>query len=70
MSKSEQKNESQQQVMRNKVASEISILHAHPILYKDYSSFELVKNLQLSKFSIKMLIDIELRLDSIFEGPR
>ena len=38
--------------------SEISILHAHPILFKDYSIFELVKNFQLSKFSIKMLIDI------------
>ena len=45
MSKSEQ--ESQPQAMRKKVVSEISIQHAHPILYNDYSICELVKNSKL-----------------------
>ncbi|RMX58900.1 hypothetical protein pdam_00016322 [Pocillopora damicornis] len=43
--------ESQLQAMRKKV-------HAHPILYNDYSVCELVRNSKLSNFSIKMLNDI------------
>ena len=44
--------------MSKKVMSEISIQHAHPILYNDYSICELVKNSKLSNFSIKVLNDI------------
>ena len=44
--------------MRRKVVSEISIQHAHPILYNDYSVCELVKNSKLSNFSIKVFNDI------------
>ena len=51
-------NESQLQAMSKKVMSEISIQHAHPILYNDYSICELVKNSKLSNFSIKVLNDI------------
>ena len=40
-------NESQLQAMSKKVMSEISIQHAHPILYNDYSICELVKNSKL-----------------------
>ena len=50
--------ESQLQAMSKKVMSEISIQHAHPILYNDYSICELVKNSKLSNFSIKVLNDI------------
>ena len=39
--------ESQLQAMSKKVMSEISIQHAHPILYNDYSICELVKNSKL-----------------------
>ena len=46
--------ESQLQAMRKKVVPEISIQHAHPILYNDYSICELVKNSKLSNFSIKV----------------
>ena len=44
--------------MKKKVVSEISIQHAHPILYNDYSVCELVKNSKLSNFLIKVLNDI------------
>ena len=50
--------ESQLQAMKKKVVSEISIQHAHPILYNDYSVCELVKNSKLSNFLIKVLNDI------------
>ena len=50
--------ESQLQAMSKKVMSEISIQHAHPILYNDYSICELVRNSKLSNFSIKVLNDI------------
>ena len=39
--------ESQLQAMSKKVMCEISIQHAHPILYNDYSICELVKNSKL-----------------------
>ena len=39
--------ESQLQAMSKKVMSEISIQHAHPILYSDYSICDLVKNSKL-----------------------
>ena len=51
--------------MSKKVMSEISIQHAHPILYNDYNICELVKNSKLSNFSIKVLNDIVLLSDSI-----
>ena len=44
--------------MKKKVVSEISIQHAHPILYNDYSICKLVKNSKLSNFSIKVLNNI------------
>ena len=50
--------ESQLQAMRNKVVSEISIQHAHPIVYDAHNICELVQNSKLSSFSIKMLQNI------------
>ena len=50
--------ESQLQVLRNKVMLDISIQHVHPIVYNAHNIRELVKNLKLSTFSIKMLQDI------------
>ena len=52
--------------MKKKVVSEISIQHAHPILYNDYSICELVRNSKLSNFSIKVLNDVctSFRLDA------
>ena len=52
------KQESQLQVLRNKVMSDISIQHVHPIVYDAHNICELVKNLKLSTFSVKMLQDI------------
>ena len=50
--------ESQLQVLRNKVMSDSSIQHVHPIVYDAHNICELVKNLKLSIFSVKMLQDI------------
>lgn len=50
--------ESQLQVLRNKVMSDVSIQHVHPIVYDAHNICELVKNSKLSTFSIKMLQDI------------
>ena len=45
--------ESQLQAERKKVVSEISIQHAHPILYNDYSICELVRNSSFQTFQLK-----------------
>lgn len=50
--------ESQLQVLRNQVMSEISIQQVHPIVYDAHNICELVKNSKLSTFSMKMLQDI------------
>ena len=50
--------ESQLQVLRNQVMSDISIQQLHPIVYDAHNICDLVKNSKLSTFSIKMLQDI------------
>jgi len=47
-----------QQVLRDKVLSEVSIQHAHPIIYDSYNICELVLNSKLSSFSVSMLRSI------------
>ena len=53
----QERQESRLQVLRNKVMSDISIQHVHPIVYDAHNICELVKNSKLSSFSIKMLQD-------------
>ena len=48
----------QRQTLRNEVMTDISIQHAHPIVYDARNTCDLVKNSKLSKFSIKMLDEI------------
>ena len=50
--------ESQLQVLRNQVMSDISIQQVHPIVYDTHNIFELIKNSNLLTFSMKMLQDI------------
>ena len=53
----QERQESQLQLLRNKVMSDIAIQHVHPIVYDADNICELVKNSNLSTFSIKMLQD-------------
>ena len=56
--KNEAHRESQLQVLRNQVMSDISIQQLHPIVYDAHNICDLVKNSKLSTFSTKMLQDI------------
>ena len=54
----DEERESQLQVLKNQVMSDISIHQLHPIVYDAHNICDLVKNSKLSTFSIKMLQDI------------